>query len=122
MASIARHHLQYRLWISDLNADINVLRIFDDYLADSKAKNKDDSAKEKLSDYKKEFAAIRKELDEVRHEMYLNKMKLAAVVKKGESGTDDVEELINHTTCKERYKVFRKKFKALKKEFKKFEV
>ena len=32
MASIMTLHLEYRLWIAEMNADINVLRIFDDYL------------------------------------------------------------------------------------------
>ena len=31
--SVMSLHLQYRLWIAELNFDINVLRIFGDYLA-----------------------------------------------------------------------------------------
>jgi hypothetical protein len=43
MASIMGLHLQYRLWIAELNADINALRIFDDYLAEIALKNNTDN-------------------------------------------------------------------------------
>lgn len=34
MPSVNSLHLQYRLWIAELNEDINALRIFNDYLAE----------------------------------------------------------------------------------------
>ena len=40
-------HLQYRLWIAELNFDINVLRIFGDYLTELRTKRKEQEVKSK---------------------------------------------------------------------------
>jgi len=122
MVSILRLHLQYRLWISEMNEDINVLRIFDDYLAELKAQIVNEAINQRLSNYKDEFIQLRKELDELRHEMYLIKMKLAAIAKNNTASVEEIKNEINHNDCKERYKTFRKNFSKTKKEFKKFDV
>jgi len=121
MRSIIQLHLQYRLWISDLNADINTLRIFDDYLIELKAKGLKEDVSKKLDNYNKQFINLRTELDELRHEMHLTKMKLGAITKTNEL-ENNIEEAINFKADKEKYKAFRKKFSALKKEFKKMKV
>lgn len=114
MASIINLHLQYRLWIADLNADITVLRIFDDYLEDVSGIN-NENIKNEIFNYKKQFVELRKEMDDLRHEMHLNKMKLAAVAKTPETSVNKIEEEINHEIIKNRYKTFRKKFDDFKK-------
>ena len=121
MRSIIQLHLQYRLWISDLNADINTLRIFDDYLIELKAKGLKEDLSKTLENYNKQFINLRTELDEIRHEMHLTKMKLGAITKTSEL-ENNIEEAINFKADKEKYKAFRKKFSALKKEFKKMKV
>ncbi|MBV9961505.1 MAG: hypothetical protein JO072_04595 [Parafilimonas sp.] len=121
MRSIMRLHLQYRLWISDLNADINTLRIFDDYLNELKEKNLKADLLKQLKSYNEQFTGIRKELDELRHEMHLTKMKLGALSKTNEA-EKNIEKAINYKADKEKYKDFRKRFSRLTKEFKKMEV
>jgi hypothetical protein len=119
MASIMRLHLKYRLWIAEMNADINVLRIFNEYLLWLKTYNKD--AAELAKGYEQSFSELRKELDELRHEMHLTKMKLAALSKNESLDIEAVKKDINHLASKERYEAFREKFTAMKKEFKKLE-
>jgi predicted nucleic acid-binding Zn-ribbon protein len=121
MASVMRLHLQYRLWIANMNADINVLRICNDYLDWLKDNNSDSKVEKQIDHYKKEFSVLREELDDLRHELHLVKMKLGAVGKEKKVPEENIEELIKHTTCKNHYKSFRKKFSEIKKEFKKFE-
>ena len=121
MKSNMQLHLQYRLWISDLNADINILRIFDDYLNELKAKNLKEDTLKQLDNYNKQFTDIRKELDELRHEMHMTKMKLGALSKANEIEKNS-EEAINYKADKEKYKAFKKKFSVLKKEYKKMKT
>jgi hypothetical protein len=115
MPSVNSLHLQYRLWIAELNEDINVLRIFNDHLAEvcRKQHNKYTVQVEAL---KKRFTEIRNELDEVKHEMHLQKMKLAAIAKSDESSPDELPEHIQHSAVVLRYENFRKKFNDLKQE------
>ena len=120
MASIMCLHLKYRLWISEMNADINVLRIFNDYLGLLEQNNHDGPADNCINTYKQRFAELRQELDELRHNMHIIKMKLAALSKQGNVEID-IKEVIGHKACKKRYKAFREKFSEIKKEFSKLE-
>lgn len=121
MATISGLHLQYRLWIADMNADITVLRILNDYMIDKSAKNKDADTVQRISYFKEAFSKLRKEMDELRHEMHLNKMKLASLVKDPGQSINTIENSINHTALKERYEAFRESFNNTKKEYQDFE-
>lgn len=77
-------HLMYRLWIAELNHDINLLRIFDDYLLEAKTKSVEAGISEKIDAFKKSFAELRTEIDELRHSMHLVKMKLASEARQQE--------------------------------------
>ncbi len=120
MGSVMRLHLQYRLWIASMNADINVLRIFDDYISWLETKKNNAEAIKRIDDYKKQCFNLRNELDELRHEMHLIKMKLAAVSRKHGEPTENIKNIIHHKEYKDRYKIFRKKFSKTKKELKKY--
>lgn len=121
MATITGLHLQYRLWIADLNADIDVLRILNDYIADKSAKKNDADKMNRINYFKDEFLKLRKEMDELRHEMHLNKMKLASLAKESNPSIETIEDSINHQALKERYDAFRKSFSKIKKEYQAFE-
>jgi hypothetical protein len=120
MASIMTLHLEYRLWIAELNADINVLRIFDDYLKEISAQKKSNQTTG-INIYRGQFLELRKEIDELRHEMHLNKMKLAASAKTENVVIKDLEKNIHHKEITARYNAFRKNFDKTKKEFQQFE-
>lgn len=122
MASIKNLHLKYRLWIAEMNADISVLRIFDDYLNEIIQKDKGDDTVKNVKHYKEAFLKVRKEMDDLRHEMHLNKMKLAAADKTNKVSVKEMEKNICHDEIEERYKDFRKRFKAMKKEFQQLEI
>ena len=121
MATISGLHLQYRLWIADINADITVLRILNDYMVDKSAKNKDADTAHRINYFKEAFSKLRKEMDELRHEMHLNKMKLASLAKDSSQSINTIEDSINHKTLKERYEAFRESFNNTKKEYQDFE-
>ncbi len=122
MASVMNLHLKYRLWIAEMNADINVLRILNDYLHWFKSQPNSKNIENEIDTYEEHLLNLRKELDALRHEMHITKMKLAVLSKDKQAGMHDVKDIIKHKACKEHYKVFRKKFAVIKKDFKKLEL
>ena len=118
--AVIRRHLQCRLWIAEMNADIILLRIFDDHFAALSSRKKSPEARKALEVFSKQFSESRREIDELKHEMHLVKMKLAASLKLPEpAGTTDVP--TNHSGLEKRYKAFRKTFDKLKNDFVDFE-
>ncbi|MDR3714574.1 MAG: hypothetical protein P4L51_17305 [Puia sp.] len=125
--SIMALHFRYRLWIAEMNADINVLRIFEDYAAELATKNSDPAVKKGIADFKNEFVGLRTQIDELRHEMHLCKMSLAAdaresTQKEAAKGKKKPALSADHAALKKRYTTYRKKFNTVKKEFGLFEA
>ena len=58
--SIMSLHLRYRLWIAEMNSDITILRIFDDYLNEIAVKNNEPEAKTKMEYFQEQFISLRK--------------------------------------------------------------
>ncbi len=115
--SIMSLHFRYRLWIAEMNADITVLRIFDEYLAELSTKNSEPAVKTGVTEYKKAFIGFRGEIDELRHEMHLCKMSLAADARASGKSNKKLPLSGDHTALKKRYSAYRKKFKTMQKEF-----
>jgi hypothetical protein len=115
-------HLQYRLWIAELNFDINVLRIFGDCLTELRTKRKEAEVKLKSENFEKQFTVLRAEIDEIRHEMQLGKMKLGAFAR--DAKPFDFKEFIqgNQNPIKKRLAAYKTSFKKLKQDFEEFEV
>jgi hypothetical protein len=120
--SIMSLHLGYRLRIAEMNFDINVLRIFNDYLEELSLKKDEPEVNERIIYFEQRFPVLRKEIDELRNEMHLLKMKLASYAR--EKKVLDYKTYLtdNHTNIAERYREFRKNFNRAKKEFEEFET
>ena len=119
--SVMSLHLRYRLLIAELNFDINVLRIFDDYVHELLVKRKEPDVKKGIAGFEKEFAQLRNEIDELRHEMHLQKMKLGAMSKEQKQFDQKIYKAGNHSAVWKRYTAYRKNFDAVKNAFGKFE-
>ena len=119
--SIMRLHLRYRLWIAEMNSDINVLRILEDYLTELRAKNNEPEVKNWVEGFQGQFVNLRKEIDELRHEMHLVKMKLAAYSKEMKVLDPKTYQADNHAALRTQYLEFRKRFDKTKKDFEEFE-
>jgi len=120
--SIMSLHLRYRLWIAEMNFDINVLRIFNDYLEALSSREEESEVNTGIGDFERKFAAFRKEIDDLRNEMHLLKMKLAAFSREKKPLDYKTYLADNHTGLKKRYLGFREEFDKVKKEFGGFEV
>ena len=119
--SVMSLHLRYRLLIAELNYDINVLRIFDDYAQEIKTKRNEPEVKKDIALFEKEFTALRNEIDELRHEMHLQKMKLASLARAGKNMDSKTYKSDNHSSVWKRYTAYRKNFNSVRNEFGRFE-
>jgi hypothetical protein len=112
--SLISLHLQYRLWIAEMNFDINIIRIYNDYLQELRLKAIKPAGALELDKYEKDLLIIRADIDELRNEMHLGKMKLANYVRK--ENVIDAEQTEEHSSLIKRYSDFRNKFAAVKTE------
>jgi ABC-type transporter MlaC component len=119
--SVMSLHLQYRLWIAELNFDINVLRIFGDYLAELRTKRKEPDVKIKSDHFENKFQSLRTEIDEIRHEMHISKMKLGANARDAKPFDYKAYNKESHTPLKKRLSDYKAEFKKTNKEFGEFE-
>ena len=110
-------HLRYRLWIAEMNFDINVMRILEDYLAELAPKSHMPEVKAAIDRFENDFVSSRKEIDELRHEMHILKMKLAAHQRENTALTEEIYTADNHEALNTRYLAFRKGFEQVKKDF-----
>ncbi len=120
--SIMGLHLLCRVWIAELNADITILRIFEDYLKELMLKKSEPQVETGIDLFQQQFASLRKENDEMKHEMHLLKMKLGAVSKAGETINNSTFQADNLEVLKSRYDDFRKVFDKMKIDFGNFEA
>ena len=121
-SSIMGLHLRLRLWIAEMNSDINVLRIFSDYLVELDGKQNIPEVTKGIDYFKRQFAILRKEIDELRHEMQLNKMNLASTTRVNKALTNKASSPDDQYALQKRYTVFKKTFNKVKKEFGLFEA
>jgi hypothetical protein len=119
--SVMSLHLKYRLWIAELNFDINVLRIFGDYLSELRTKRKESEVKSKSDYFEKEFTTLRSEIDEMRHEMHIAKMKMGAYARDGQPFNYKLYFNENHGPIKKRLSAYKSNFKKINAEFGRFE-
>ena len=115
-------HLKYRLWIAELNFDINVLRIFGDYLTDLRSRRKEQEVKLKVEHFEKAFQRLRTEIDELRHEMHIGKMKLGAYGRDSKPFEYKIFNTENQAPLKKRLSLYKTDFKKIYSEFEDFEA
>ena len=110
-------HLRYRIWIAEMNADITLLRVFDDYLEGLASGSEDLLLKNVTTGFKDEFLSLRKQMDDLKHEMHLQKMKLAASTREGKAIDKKLYQTDNHAALKKHYNSYRKAFGKMKTDF-----
>ena len=69
-----------------MNSHINLIRIFDDYVAELSARKNEPVVKKGIEEFKQQFIDLRQSIDELRHEMHMAKMSLAADSRQSKNG------------------------------------
>jgi hypothetical protein len=115
--SVMSLHLRYRLWIAEMNFDINVLRIFDDYLTELRTKRKEPEIKSKGDYFEQQFKKLRSVIDDLRHEMHIGKMKLGAFIRDGKEFDFKSYNKESHAPLKKKLAEYKTFFKKINSEF-----
>lgn len=119
--SVMSLHLRYRLWIAEMNNDITLLRIFEDYLPELKSRIDKPEVKSEIEGFEKKFVSLRNEIDDLRHDMHLIKMKLAALSREKKEYDSKAYAADNNESLEDRYNTYRKNFDGARSEFMNFE-
>lgn len=119
--SIMSLHLRYRLSIAELNYDINILWIFNDYLNELKATRNEPEVLKKIEEFDRRFVDARKEIDDLRDAMHIVKMELAAHSRENKPFDAKKYREENLKELREKYFAFRESFQKMKDDFIRFE-
>ena len=120
-ASLKSLHLEYRIWIAELNLDINLIRIFNDRVIEMAEENHSGDSKSIIEGFDNKFNVCRETIDELRHRMHIEKMNLAATARE-QSGPYNLSDFLkNYGTIREDFFAFRVTFNELKSDFLRFE-
>jgi len=112
-------HLRYRIWIAEMNSDIDLLRIYNDYLQELKALQNALKLKPEIERFEAAFSSLRNELDTLKNEMHLLKMKLATFIREKKKLDSSDYKTDNHKLLKKKYISLNKKFGTIKADLKK---
>ena len=111
-------HLRYRIWIAEMNSDIDLLRIYNDYLQELKALHNTLKLKKEIERFETAFSSLRNEIDTLRNEMHLLKMKLATFIREKKQLAYSEYKTDNHKLLKKKYVSLSKKFGSIKADLK----
>ncbi len=120
--SLQSLHLEYKLWIAELNFDIEMIRIFEAHLekiASVNTNNKE--VLSKVEHFQNQFIRQREVIDELKHDLHTSEVQLAAFTQEMSTVGYDSERMDNHSGLRERFLTFKKIFSQLKDEFHSFE-
>jgi hypothetical protein len=115
-------HLEYQLWIVELNFDIELIKIFEDHLAYIVSHNASKKLMPQIEQFQNQFICQHEVIDELKHDLNISEKQLAAFVRDMVPVGFENERLDNHSELRERFLTFRNLFEDLKSRFRQFET
>jgi hypothetical protein len=115
-------HLEYQIWITELNFDIQLLKVFEDHLAHLASRNRSKSMMPRIEQFQNQFIRQREVIDELKHDLNVSEKQLAAFLRDMAPIGYENERLDNHPELRERFFTFRSLFEDLKIRFRYFEA
>jgi hypothetical protein len=116
-------HLEYKLWIAELNFDNEMINIFESHLENIILQN---PAKKDLlpqvEHFQNQFIRQREVIDDLKHHLNLSERQLASFTREMSPIGYEFERLDNHPHLRDQFLTFRKIFNELKEEFHDFEA
>jgi hypothetical protein len=105
-------HLHYRVSIAELNLDVNLVRIYRDYLEDASRNADDQLNKEQVEKFQAVLNGYLAEIDDIKNEMHLLKMQLAQGINGKTVFNNSDPEMKTHQGVDGRYQDYRKRFQS----------
>jgi hypothetical protein len=115
-------HTEYKLWIVELNFDIELIKIFEDHLASIASRNTAKKLMPQIEQFQNQLICQREVIDELKHDLNISERQLAAFVRDMVPIGFENERLDNHYGLRERFLTFRNLFEDLKSRFRQFET
>jgi hypothetical protein len=115
-------HLEYQLWIAELNFDIELIKVFENHLTNIVSHNTSKRMLPLIEQFQNQFIRQREVIDELKHDLNISERQLAAFVRDMVSVGFENERLDNHSELRERFLIFRNLFEDLKSRFRQFET
>jgi len=115
-------HIEYKLWIVELNFDIELIKIFEGHLASIVSHNATKKLMPQIEQFQNQLICQREVIDELKHDLNISERQLAAFVREMVPVGFENERLDNHSGLRERFLTFRNLFEDLKSRFRQFET
>jgi hypothetical protein len=120
--SIRSLHLEYRLWINELNFYKEEIKIFERQLEQLLNKNPVDEVCPRVEQFQNKFILQKEIIDHLKHDLNGSEKQLASFASElSGMGLESIR-MDNHTKLRERMATFRKLYTEMKNEFRWFEA
>jgi hypothetical protein len=120
--SIRSLHLEYHLWINELNFYKEEIRIFERQLEGLLNKNPVVEITPRIEQFQNKFILQKEIIDHLKHDLNVSEKQLASFAHElSGTGLESIK-MDNHTRLRERMATFRKLYTELKTEFRWFEA
>jgi len=114
-------HVEYKLWIAELNFDTELIKIFETHLGFIVSHLTSKEPMPRIEQFQNQFIRQREVIDELKHDLNTSEKQLVAFVREMEPVGFENERLDNHPDLRERFLIFRDLFEQLKTRFRYFE-
>ena len=120
--SIRSLHMEYQLWTRELIFYKEEIRIFEDHLTAILKRNNKNGVPAQVEHFQNQFILQKEVIDYLKHDLQVSERQLAGFVY--EMSGDGIEniKMDNHGSLRERMTTFRKIYKDIKNEFRRFEM
>jgi len=114
--------MEYQLWTRELIFYKEEIKIFEDHLSAILKRNNKNDVPAQVEHFQNQFILQKEVIDFLKHDLQVSERQLAACVY--EMSGDGIEniKMDNHGTLRERVMTFRKIYKDIKNEFRRFEM
>ena len=120
--TIPKLHSEYRLWVNELSFCKEEIGIFESHLEEIAGKNSGMAVRARIEQFQNHFIREKEVIDELRHRLNVSERQLAGFVKElSGMGLESIR-MDNHVNLREEMQIFRKIYKELKENFRRFEA
>lgn len=120
--TVPKLHLEYRIWMNELNFYKEEIRIFESHLETIINKLDDVVAKSQVEHFQNQFIREKEVIDELKHKLHGSEKQLAGFVKEYSGlGLESIK-MDNHGKLRDDMMTFRKIYTELKEDFRRFEA
>jgi hypothetical protein len=120
--SIRSLHMEYQLWTRELIFYKEEIKIFEDHLEALLKRNNKNGVLANVEHFQNQFILQKEVIDYLKHDLNVSERQLAGFVyEMSGDGIDNIK-MDNHGKLRERMTTFRKIYKDIKNEFRRFEM